>query len=67
MTESKQRAIVYIDGYNLYHGMRADFGKRYNWLDLQALSESLLHPGTELVAVKYFLTSTPNRHFLDLA
>ena len=57
-SKQKQRAIVYIDGYNLYHGMRADFGKRYNWLDLQALSESLLHPETALVAVKYFTAIT---------
>ena len=52
MVNRKQRAIVYIDGYNLYYGMRAAFGNRYMWLDLQAFSESLLQPQTELVAVK---------------
>ena len=54
----KQRVIVYIDGYNLYYGMRADFGNRYMWLDLQAFSESLLQPYAELVAVKYFTAIT---------
>ncbi len=58
MVNRKQRAIVYIDGYNLYYGMRAAFGNRYMWLDLQAFSESLLQPQTELVAVKYFTAIT---------
>lgn len=50
----KQRVIVYIDGYNLYYGMRTAFGRRYQWLDLQALAESLLRPGMTLISVKYF-------------
>ncbi len=54
----KQRVIVYIDGYNLYYGQRAVFGEKYKWLDLQALSESFLHPGMELVKVKYFTAIT---------
>ena len=58
MIIKKQRAIVYIDGYNLYYGMRADFGNRYMWLDLQALSESLLQQQAELIAVKYFTAIT---------
>ena len=47
MSGRKQRAIVYIDGYNLYYGMRNAFGKKYMWLDLQAFSESLLQPQAE--------------------
>ena len=58
MVNRKQRAIVYIDGYNLYYGMRAAFGNRYMWLDLQAFSASLLQPQAELVAVKYFTAIT---------
>lgn len=54
----KQRVIVYIDGYNLYYGLRAVFGERHKWLDLQALSESFLKPGMELVKVKYFTAIT---------
>ena len=55
-----QRAIVYIDGYNLYHGLRSAYGTRYKWLDVQALSESLLQPGMQLIAVKYFTAITKN-------
>ena len=58
MVNRKQRAIVYIDGYNLYYGMRNAFGNRYMWLDLQAFSASLLRPQAELVAVKYFTAVT---------
>lgn len=54
----KQRVIVYIDGYNLYYGLCAVFGERHKWLDLQALSESFLKPGMELVRVKYFTAIT---------
>ena len=54
----KQRVIVYIDGFNLYYGMRAAFGNKYMWLDLQAFSASLLQPQAELVAVKYFTALT---------
>ena len=60
MTEqaAKQRVIVYIDGYNLYHGMQEAFGNKYKWLDLQSFSGSFLRPGMELVAVKYFTAIT---------
>ena len=37
-----ERAIVYIDGFNLYHGlMQARLGSS-RWLDLGAMSRSLL-------------------------
>ncbi len=49
-----QRVIVYIDGHNLYHGLLSAYGARYKWLDVQALSESLLQPDMLLTAVKYF-------------
>lgn len=33
--------IVYVDGFNLYHGMKAKFGRRLLWLDLVTLSTRL--------------------------
>ena len=53
-----QRAMVYIDGYNLYYGMKSAYGRRYKWLNLQAFAESLLRPGVKLVRVKYFTAVT---------
>lgn len=50
---------VYVDGFNLYHGLRRD-GRRYLWLDLDALAVSLLKPGQHLDSVQYF--SAPVRN-----
>jgi uncharacterized LabA/DUF88 family protein len=48
------RVVAYIDGLNLYHGLKAGYGRRYHWLDLQALVASLLLPGQQLHEVHYF-------------
>lgn len=49
-----KKAIVYIDGFNLYYGLN-HYGHKYKWLDIQALSESFINDdNTELVEVKYF-------------
>ena len=49
-----QRVTVYVDGLNLYQGLRYQAWRRYYWLDLNRLSQKLLRPGQELVAVRYF-------------
>jgi uncharacterized LabA/DUF88 family protein len=48
------RVRVYIDGFNLYYGMHTTFGRRYHWLDLEALGAGLLRPGQRLDRVTYF-------------
>lgn len=48
-----ERLIVYVDGFNLYHGMHQEFGRSAHWLDLVALAHSF-RPKQRLVAVKYF-------------
>ena len=55
---TNKRAIVYIDGYNLYYGLRAAYGGRYKWLNLQGLATSFMRPGVELVRVKYCTATT---------
>jgi hypothetical protein len=47
-----QRVIAYIDGLNLFYSSLK--GSKNKWLDIAALSESLLLQGQELIAVKYF-------------
>ena len=37
--------IVYVDGFNLYHGLKASFRRRLLWLDLVAVAESLRPQG----------------------
>ena len=49
-----QRVAVYIDGLNLYYGMKSMGWRRYYWLDLQRLSENLLRPYQRLQFVRYF-------------
>jgi hypothetical protein len=51
---STRRVSVYIDGFNLYHAID-DLGENHlKWLDLWALSETLIRPGETVSAVKYF-------------
>ena len=49
-----ERIMAYIDGFNLYYGIRDKGWRRYLWLDLAGLARSLLSPGQELLATKYF-------------
>ncbi|HEV7647864.1 MAG TPA: NYN domain-containing protein [Actinophytocola sp.] len=48
------RVAAYVDGFNLYFGLRSKHNRKYLWLDLQALASSLLHPGQRLEQVTYF-------------
>jgi uncharacterized LabA/DUF88 family protein len=53
-TAPEERVIAYIDGFNLYHGLRASNLRRYYWLNLRTLAENLLRTGQHLVFTKYF-------------
>ncbi len=48
------QVMVYVDGFNLYFGMRSKGWRKYYWLDLIALATSLLKPGQHLQGVHYF-------------
>lgn len=52
--------MVFIDGFNLYHGLKDKYGRRYHWLDLEALATNLLKPWQTLVGVKYFTARVRN-------
>lgn len=48
-----QRVSVYVDGFNFYHAIRKlTIPNKY--VDLQKLSQDMLQPHQELVAVNYF-------------
>lgn len=51
---SPKRAMVYIDGFNLYFGLRTDRLTHLLWLDVAALSRGIVGEQRSLVAVKYF-------------
>lgn len=48
-----EKLIVYVDGFNLYHGLHAEAGRRWLWLDLVALAEAL-RPRSDVLRVNYF-------------
>ena len=50
----RKRAIAYIDGFNLYYGLKQSAWDRYLWLDLPALARSLIHKHQYLGETKYF-------------
>ena len=49
-----QRVAVYIDGLNLYYGIRSKGWGLYQWVNPWALSMNLLKSGQRLEAVHYF-------------
>ncbi len=51
---TQRRVISYIDGFNLYYGLKESGWHRYLWLDLHALASSLILPEQDLVHTKYF-------------
>lgn len=52
--QAQARVLFYIDGFNLYFGMKTKGWNRYLWLDLQTLCGSLCKPDQKLAQVKYF-------------
>jgi len=56
----EEKTITYIDGYNLYFGLKDKGWKRYYWLNLQALAQNLLKPDQVLIHTKYFTTRVSN-------
>lgn len=47
------RTAVLVDGFNLYHGMKKQRGRRHLWLDHVELA-SRLRPRDQIVDVRYF-------------
>lgn len=54
------KAIVYVDGFNLYYGAVKDTS--YKWLNIQRMAELLL-PKEQILGIKYFtarISARPN-------
>ena len=61
----RKRVIAYVDGFNLYYGLRESEWRRFYWLDLPALARSLILPYQDLVQTKYFtsrIVKPPGKH-----
>ncbi len=55
-----ERVIAYIDGFNLYFGMKENNWNDVLWLDVKQLASGLLKPGQVLVDTKYFTSRVRN-------
>lgn len=58
-----ERVIVYVDGFNLYYGLRDQGWRRFYWLNIRRMIEGLLKPNQQLISTKYFtsfVSSTPS-------
>lgn len=55
-----QRVAAYVDGFNLYFGLKNSRWHKYYWLDLVALAQGLLKSDQQLVATHYFTARIRN-------
>jgi len=55
------RVVSYIDGFNLYFGLRSKGWRKYYWLDVAELCRALLKPDQELIACHYFTARIRSR------
>ncbi|MEJ7830379.1 MAG: NYN domain-containing protein [Segetibacter sp.] len=58
--QKKERVIAYIDGFNLYFGMKQGKWNDLLWLNVQQLAASLLQPHQQLQKTKYFTSRVRN-------
>jgi uncharacterized LabA/DUF88 family protein len=49
-----ERVIAYVDGFNLYFGLRSKGWKRCYWLNIRLLAQNLMKPNQRLLLTKYF-------------
>lgn len=53
-----KRVIAYIDGFNLYFGLKSKNWKKYYWLNVHGMAESLLQSDQELVCSNSLLKNS---------
>lgn len=58
--QKSERVVAYIDGFNLYFGLKDAGLAHLKWLNLKELVKSLLKSHQELVGVKYFTSRVSN-------
>lgn len=55
-----ERVISYIDGFNLYFGIKSTGRKHLYWLDIEKLSKDVTKPGQVITKVNYFTARINN-------
>lgn len=51
---SSGRLVFYIDGFNLYFGLKEKGWRRYYWLNLREMCSRLTRPDQQLSLIRYF-------------
>lgn len=49
-----KKVIAYVDGFNLYFGLKEKGWRRFYWLNIQHLVQNLLKHNQQLIMTKYF-------------
>ncbi len=60
MKSKLERVIVYIDGFNFYHGLLRKGWIDLKWLDYYQLSLNIINPNQSLEVVRYFTARKSN-------
>jgi hypothetical protein len=50
----QERLVFYIDGFNLYFGLKEAGWRKYYWLNLQEMCSRLAKPHQKVILVRYF-------------
>jgi uncharacterized LabA/DUF88 family protein len=58
--KKRERVVAYIDGFNLYFGMREAGFNNCRWLNIHKLIINLLKPHQCLMGIKYFTSRVSN-------
>lgn len=58
--KKNERVTIYIDGFNLYFGIREASFDKCRWLNVRKLAENLLQAHQELIDIKYFTSRVSN-------
>jgi uncharacterized LabA/DUF88 family protein len=59
-SKKNERVIVYIDGFNLYFGMREANLDHCRWLNVEKMVRKLLQPHQDSIEIKYFTSRVSN-------
>lgn len=60
LAHKKERVVAYVDGFNLYFGMKEGGLNDILWLNIQKLAQGLLKSNQELSYTKYFTSRIRN-------
>lgn len=54
------KVSIFIDGFNLYHGIKILGKQYYKWLNINKLSEYLIKPTDKIISINYFTAKVIN-------